>query len=74
MGGWQDVNRNQVAEFTLAFVATVGWPRALRSWAQAIRSRPAAASASSRRGTDAIAAPTLDQEVRQVLSTRNTDG
>jgi hypothetical protein len=44
----QGVNRNQGAESTLAFVATMAQARALRRRAQAARSRPAAASASSR--------------------------
>ncbi|MBI4260749.1 MAG: hypothetical protein HY658_09305 [Actinobacteria bacterium] len=52
------VNRNQGAESTLAFVATMTEARAPRGRGQAVRSRPAAASASRRSGTDATATPT----------------
>lgn len=52
------VNRNQGAEPILAFVATMAQARALRRLGQAASWRPAAASASSRWGTDATAAPT----------------
>lgn len=52
------VNRNQGAESTLAFVATMAQVRALRRVGQAARVRPAAVSASRRSGIDATAAPT----------------
>jgi hypothetical protein len=52
------VNRNQGAESTLAFVATMARAQAVRRAVQATPSLPAAARASSRRGTEAIAAPT----------------
>ena len=52
------VNRNQGAESTLAFVATMAQVRGLRPPGQAVRRPATAASASRRWGTDATAAPT----------------
>ncbi len=53
------VNRNQGAESTLAFVATMAQADRLDGRSlQAARSRAAAASSVRRRGTDAMAAPT----------------